>query len=146
MNQSALCSPDPKLCFKYPQHVYTMCRKFFRRTTNNICKSYYFYIFGRSGGCRIFWQSPLPDLQMLFDVRLKNFLHIFYTCCRYLKHNLVSEEHNAFWFMIVWYFNQNILWKAWHTHYFFMVLICPMAVEYSDKTLFFTWFFNLVAL
>ena len=106
-------SPESERCFKYPQHACTMCRKFFRRTTNNICKSYHFYIFGRSGGCRIFWQSPLPDLQMLFDVVLKNFLDIFYTCCRHLKHSLGSGEHNALWFMIVSYFNQDISWQIW---------------------------------
>ena len=37
----------------------------------------------------------------------------FYTCCRYLKHSLGSGEHNALWFMIVWYFNQDISWQIW---------------------------------
>ena len=103
-------------------NTYNMCKKclenFLEQRETIFASHTIFYDFGMSDGCRIFWQSTLCYLQMLFDVVLKNFLDIFYTCCRYLKHSLGSGEHNALWFMIVSYFNQDISWQVWHTHYF----------------------------
>ena len=182
MNRLALCSPDPKLCPKYLQHVLknlesflggrqtkvsnqneVFVRIFYSHLTyqikpNFVLKLFFndllkifqtcfthlvgtqdlawdrvnttqvdswsydtsikrhdkkygvhaiFHVFGRSGGCRIFWQKPHFDLKLLFDVLLKNFLNIFYTCCRYLGHSLGSGEHNASRFMIIRYFNQD---------------------------------------
>ena len=58
-----------------------MCKKclesFLEQRQTTFASHAIFYGFGMSDGCRIFWQSPLFDLQMLFDVVLKNFLDIF---------------------------------------------------------------------
>ena len=117
MNQSALCSPDPELCFKY-QNMCKKCVENFLEEQTTFASHTIFYGFGMSDGCRIFWQSPLFDLQMLFDVLLETFLHTFYICCRYLKHSLGSGEHNALWFMIVRHIKPKIWCRKWLTRTF----------------------------
>ena len=113
--QSALCSPDLGECFRYPQRVCNMRKKFPRGLwSSSVCS--------KNGVKSTFETSLACLIHTFFEQTLElysplgNFLRMLHTRCGHLKHSPRSGEHSALWIRTVRHAMHIIFWKSVNTH------------------------------